>query len=200
MFLLKILNKPFLITNLTLLNLKKSLSRIINILIFIQDDALPFFMRWIFVITITNFYHLKGKINYFLWYCYLSVFENQKLIRYILSINLSITNTIINFNNIKGQPRFFYSAGMFQLQKKQKIRQPKAVVIILQTLLLKAKIFKTKPAAIHFNDLYIIYQSYLLKKLKQKIFVKLVVSHSYQSHNGCRLKKKKRLKIRTNTV
>jgi len=89
---------------------------------------------------------------------------------------------------------------MFQLQKKQKIRQPKAVVIILQTLLLKAKIFKTKPAAIHFNDLYIIYQSYLLKKLKQKIFVKLVVSHSYQSHNGCRLKKKKRLKIRTNTV
>lgn len=114
-----------------------------------------------------------------------------------MSIHLSSTNTIINLNNIKGQPRFFYSAGMFQLQNKQKTRQPKAIITILQTLLLKSKIFKTKPVAIHFNKLFFNYQSYVFKKLKQKIFIKLVLNRNYQSHNGCRLKKKKRLKIRT---
>jgi ribosomal protein S11 len=107
------------------------------------------------------------------------------------------TNTLINVNDIKGNPKFFYSAGMFKLQKRQKIRQPKAIFTILRALLLKSKIFKTKPVAIHFNNLFFNYQSYILKKLKQKIFAKLIISYIYRPHNGCRLKKKKRIKIRT---
>lgn len=88
---------------------------------------------------------------------------------------------------------------MFNLQKKQKIRQPKAMILILRALLLKSKIFKTKPVAIHFNNLFSNYQSYIFKKLKSKIFIKLIVSYTFSSHNGCRLKKKKRIKIRTRT-
>jgi len=80
---------------------------------------------------------------------------------------------------------------MFNLQKKQKIRQPKAMILILRALLLKSKIFKTKPVAIHFNNLFSNYQSYIFKKLKSKIFIKLIVSYTFSSHNGCRLKKKK---------
>lgn len=88
---------------------------------------------------------------------------------------------------------------MFNLQKKQKIKQPKAIIMILRALLLKSRIFKTKPVAVHFNNLFFNYQSYIFKKLKQKIFTKIVISYIFTSHNGCRLKKKKRIKIRTRT-
>lgn len=88
---------------------------------------------------------------------------------------------------------------MFNLQKKQKTRQPKAILTILRALLLKSKILKTKPAAVHFNNVFFNHQSYVFKKLKQKIFAKLVTSYLYGAHNGCRLKKKKRIKIRTRT-
>ena len=100
-------------------------------------------------------------------------------------------------NNINGSPKWFYSAGMFNLQKKQKTKQPKAIITILRALLLKFKPLKTEPVALHFNNLFFNYQSYIFKKLKQKIFIKFVMNYSCSSHNGCRLKKKKRIKFRT---
>ena len=152
-----------------------------------------------FLFVFINFYNLKMKADYFVSHIHISFFNNHKLISYIININLSPTNTLININNIKGITKFFHSAGMFNLQKKQKIRQPKAVIIILRALLLKSKIFKIKPAAVHFNNLFFNYQSYIFKKLKRKIFTKLIISYIFGSHNGCRLKKKKRIKIRTRT-
>ena len=137
------------------------------------------------------------KTSYFISHIYFSCFNNQKLISYVININIFTTNTLINMNSIKGDPKIFYSAGMFKLQKKQKTRQPKAIFTILRALLLKSKIFKTKPVAVHFNNLFFNYQSYILKKLKQKIFAKLIISYIYRPHNGCRLRKKKRIKIRT---
>jgi len=139
------------------------------------------------------------KINYFISYINISFFNNQKLVSYVININLSSTNTLININNIKGTPKYFYSAGMFNLQKKQKIRQPKAIIIILRAVLSKSKIFKTKPVAVHFNNVFFNYQSYIFKKLRRKIFTKMVISYIFDSHNGCRLKKEKRIKIRTRT-
>jgi len=147
----------------------------------------------------TNLYNVKVKINYLISFLYFSFFNCQKLISYVINVNLLTTNTLINVNTIKGNPRFFYSAGMCNLQKSQKTRQPKAIITILRVLLIKTKLFKSKPVAIHFNNLFFNQQSYILKKLKKKIFTKLVASYTYYSHNGCRLKKKKRVKIRTRT-
>jgi ribosomal protein S11 len=149
------------------------------------------------LLVFANLYTLNIRINFFISYIYLFFFKNQKLVSYIISINLLSTNTLVNVNNINGNPKLFYSAGMLNLQKKQKIRQPKAIITILRALLLKLKIYKTKPVAVHFNNLYFSYQSYIFKKLKQKTFTKLVVTYNCSSHNGCRLKKKKRIKIRT---
>ena len=50
---------------------------------------------------------------------YFSFVNNQKLLSYVININLSLTNTLINVNDVNGNPKFFYSAGMFNLQKKQ---------------------------------------------------------------------------------
>lgn len=152
-----------------------------------------------FLFFFLNLYDLKYKTDYFISYIRIFFFNNQKLINYILNIKLSLTNTIININDIKGNPKFFYSAGMFNLQKKQKIKQPKAIITILRALLLKFRIFKTKPVAIHFNNLALNHQSYVFKKLKRKIFTKLFINYVFRSHNGCRLKKRKRIKIRTRT-
>jgi len=94
---------------------------------------------------------------------------------------------------------FFILQGCLIYKKTQKVRQPKAIIIILKALLVKIKAFRTKPVALHFNNLFFNHQSYIYKKLNQKIFIKLVTSYNYHPHNGCRLKKKKRIKIRTRT-
>jgi len=194
MLLLKIANKSFFLHNLINHNYIKYLFHNIKILEFIKEDTFSYYVQWLFLFMFTNLYNLKVKMNYFMSYMSLSFFNHQKLISYVININLSSTNTLINLNDIKGNPKFFYSAGMFNLQKNQKTRQPKAIITILRALLSKSKIFKTKPVAVHFNNLFFNHQSYIFKKLKQKIFIKLVTSYKYGSHNGCRLKKKNGLK------
>lgn len=197
MLLLKIVNKSFFLHKLATYDYTKNLFRNIKILKFVKKESFSFFVRSLVLLIVANIYNLKMKTSYFISHIYFSCFNNQKLISYVININIFTTNTLINMNSIKGDPKIFYSAGMFKLQKKQKTRQPKAIFTILRALLLKSKIFKTKPVAVHFNNLFFNYQSYILKKLKQKIFAKLIISYIYRPHNGCRLRKKKRIKIRT---
>jgi len=196
---LKIANKSSFSSNLINQNYFKHLFSKIKILKFIKKETFSFYLSWLILFTFTKLYHIKTKLNYFTSHILFSFFTHQKLISYIININLSLTNTLINVNDIKGNPKFFYSAGMFNLQKTQKVRQPKAIIIILKALLVKIKAFRTKPVALHFNNLFFNHQSYIYKKLNQKIFIKLVTSYNYHPHNGCRLKKKKRIKIRTRT-
>ena len=199
MFLLKITKKLFFSQNVITYNHMKYLSHAVKILEFIKKDSFSYYARWLLLFIFTNLYNIKMKTNYFISSLYFTFLNNQKLISYVISINLSRTNTLININNIKGNPKFFYSAGMFNLQKTQKIRQPKAIITILRALLTKSKLYKFKPVAVHFNNLFVNHQSYIFKKLKRKIFTKLITGYIYRSHNGCRLKKKKRIKIRTRT-
>ena len=199
MLLLKIAKNSFFSHNTITQNYIKHTSHVIKALGFVKDDTFSYYAQWLLLFWFTNLYNLKTKANYFISYVYSSFFNNQKLLSYVINISLSSTNTVINVNSIKGNPKFFYSAGMFNLQKTQKTRQPKAIITILRALLLKSKVLKTKPVALHFNNLFFNHQSYIFKKLKQKIFVKLVTSYLYGSHNGCRMKKKKRIKIRTRT-
>ena len=197
MFLLKIANKSLSSSDLSIYNYSKYILHNIDILQFAKKEAFSFYLRWLFLLFIVNLYNLKIKTNYFISYIYFSFFNKQKLISYIVSIKLLTTNTFVNVNNIKGNPKFFYSAGMLNLQKLQKTRQPKAAITLLRTLLLKSKSFKQKPVAVHFSNLFSNHQSYVFKKLSQKIFAKLAISNNSKPHNGCRLKKKKRIKIRT---
>jgi hypothetical protein len=70
---------------------------------------------------------------------YFSFVNNQKLLSYVINISLSLTNTLININNTNSNPKYFYSAGMFNLQKKQKTRQQKAIITILRALFITIK-------------------------------------------------------------
>jgi ribosomal protein S11 len=199
MLLLKIAKNSFFSSNAITPNYIKYSLHNIEVLDFVKEETFSYYVRWVLLCAFTNLYNLKIKINYFISYIYFSFFNNRKLISYVINIKLSSTNTIINVNTIKGNPKFFYSAGMFKLQKTQKTRQPKAIITILRALLLKSKFFKTKPTALHFNNLFFNHQSYIFKRLKRKVFAKLITSYLYRPHNGCRLRKKKRIKVRTKT-
>ena len=197
MFLLKIVNKSFFSPNFILQNYITYLLHKTTIIEFIKKEVISFYLSWLIVSVYIKAQALKNKTNYFISYLYTFFFNRQKLISYIINIDLSLTNTFINVNTIKGSPNSFFSAGMFNFQKKQKIKQPKAIITILKALLLKFKIYKFKPVALHFNNLFFKQQSYILKRLKQKVFIKLIRCYNYYPHNVCRLKKKKRIKIRT---
>jgi hypothetical protein len=56
---------------------------------------------------------------------------------------------------------------MFNFQKKQKIKQPKAITTILRALLSEFKICKTIRFALYFNNLFFNQQAYILRSLKQ---------------------------------
>ena len=143
MLLLKIVNKSFFLHKLATYDYTKNLFRNIKILKFVKKESFSFFVRSLVLLIVANIYNLKMKTSYFISHIYFSCFNNQKLISYVININIFTTNTLINVNSIKGDPKIFYSAGMFKLQKKQKTRQPKAIFTILRALLLKSKIFKT---------------------------------------------------------
>lgn len=197
MLLLKITNKSFLSFNLITQQYIKYLFYKTEILKFLKKKTLSFYLCWLILFTVTRLNNIKLKTTYYISHLLFFFFNKQKLISYIVNICLSPTNTLINVNSIKGNPKFFYSAGMFDLKKKQKIKQPKAIITILRALLLKSKTVKTKPVALHFNNLFPTQQSYVFKRLKHKMFIKLIMSYKNHPHNGCRLKKKKRVKLRT---
>ena len=199
MFLLKIINKPLSPSSLISQKRINYFFHKIKILEFIKKEIFSFYSSWFILFVYSRSYALKKQTNYFISFLYTSFYNHQKLVGYVINISLSLTNTFINLNTIKGNPRAFFSAGMFNLQKKQKTKQPKASITILRALLSKFKNCKLKPVALHFNNLFYNQQSYILKRLKQKVFIKLIMSYNYSSHNGCRLKKKKRIKMRTRT-
>jgi ribosomal protein S11 len=121
----------------------------------------------------------------------------ENLVSYIININLSPTNTLVNVTDINGNPKISFSAGLVKLTKKQKKAQPMALINIFKVLLLKAKFLENKPVALHFKNTKIFYESLIIKMLKERLFIKSVHSHNLSPHNGCRPKKLKRIKRRT---
>jgi|AntRauTorckE5430_2_1112549.scaffolds.fasta_scaffold00054_23 ribosomal protein S11 len=128
--------------------------------------------------------------------------HNSKLtknnsVSYIININLSPTNTLVNVTDVKGKPKVSFSAGLIQLTKRQKKTQPMALISIFKVLLLKARFLKDKPVALHFKNTKVFYESLIVRVLKDRLFIKSVQSYNLSPHNGCRPKKLKRIKRRT---
>nr|YP_010377286.1 ribosomal protein S11 [Odontella aurita]QYB22935.1 ribosomal protein S11 [Odontella aurita] len=115
-------------------------------------------------------------------------------IHYIVNVNLTYTNTFINITDIKGNVKICYSGGSVKLKSKQKIKQPTAILTLLKQLIINAKFLTNNSLAIHFKNTRTNYESYIIKLLIQKFYVKSVKSYNFQPHNGCRPKKIKRLK------
>ena len=123
--------------------------------------------------------------------------EKKNLIHYIININLSPTNTLVNVSCVNGNPKMSFSAGFVDLTKRQKKIQPMALIKIFKVLLIKTKFLKNKPVALHFKNTKTFFESLIIKALKDKLFIKSVLSYNLSPHNGCRPKKIRRVKRRT---
>ena len=121
----------------------------------------------------------------------------QNLISYIIKINLSKTNTLVTITDILGAKKKTFSAGSVGLTKKQKKKQPMALIKIFKILLFKSKILHKKTVSLEFNNTKPFIENILLKMLKSILFIDSIKRYSLRSHNGCRPKKLRRFKKRT---
>lgn len=122
---------------------------------------------------------------------------NQNTIRYVINIISFSSNTIINVTDVNGTVLVSISEGSIDLSKDSKKSQRTSVLKILKVLLAKAGFIKNKAVAVNFKNVKRYQESFFIKVLKPKIFIKSVQSFTLLPHNGCRPRKLKRRKFRT---
>ena len=115
-------------------------------------------------------------------------------IYYILNISFLKTNTTVHFSDMKGNVKFFYSAGNLNLKGKQKIKRKTVIGQLIKVLFKKISFLKKKPIALHLNNVKF-YKRTITKQLKKVFFIKVIKSFNLISYNGCRKKKIRRKKF-----
>jgi ribosomal protein S11 len=121
-------------------------------------------------------------------------FKPKNLIKYIISINLLEKNTFLNVTDIRGNLKFFRSAGFVELKGKRKIKQPLALNNLINSLKNKANFLYNKPVALHLTNVNFFSYKYIVSKLEIFFFIIFIQVFDSKPHNGCRPKKIKRKK------
>ena len=119
-----------------------------------------------------------------------NLYQNKKnnfIILYTLEIFFSNSNTYMYIYNLLGNLKFFCSAGRFFYKGKNK----KARILILTNIifiLIKKLKFIKKNLILRLKNTRT-KQNWIIKKLKNKNFVKTIICLNLYSHNGCKKKK-----------
>jgi ribosomal protein S11 len=139
----------------------------------------------------------KNQIKRFsLVHNYFFFLKPKNLIKYIISINLLEKNTFFNVTDIKGNLKFFRSAGFVELKGKRKIKQPLALNNLIDSLKNEAIFLYNKPVAVHLTNVNFFSFKYVVSKLEEKFFITFIRVFDSKPHNGCRPRKIKRGKKR----
>lgn len=123
--------------------------------------------------------------------------KEDYLVKYIIDVTYSRANTLLTVTDFLGTLKFFCSAGNLQYGgKKKKIRR---LVFrdFYKILVSKLKFLRNQPIALHLKNVDSD-KFWVLKRLKKKFFIKIVKTYSTYPYNGCRKKKIRRKKFRTN--
>jgi len=124
------------------------------------------------------------------------LYNQQDLISYIIHINFSESNTLLNVTDIEGLPKIMLSSGSVGLKGKQKRFQPTAVVKLLKVMFSRVKFIGEKPVAIHFTNARRYHILLAIKLLKKKVFIRTIRNYNLKAYNGCRPRKMRRMKQR----
>jgi len=121
--------------------------------------------------------------------------KEDYLVVYVIDILFSKTNTLLHVMDFSGNLKFFSSAG--SLNYKGKSKKARFVVIkeFYRVLVTKLKFLKNKPIALHLKNVGS-NKFWLVRKLKKKIYIKVVCSFDLYPYNGCRKKKVRRKKFK----
>ena len=121
----------------------------------------------------------------------------QNLISCIIKVNMTKTNTFLNVTNSKGDLKLSLSLGKLKLKKRQRATQPNTLVQLFKKMFLKARFLEGKTVGLQFQNVRPFNELFVIKTLKNKVFIKSLRSYNLYPHNGCRPKKLRRFKRRT---
>lgn len=124
---------------------------------------------------------------------------NNTFVMYIVDISFSKKNTLLHISDCSGNIKFFYSAGSFQQKGKAKTSRSIILRKFYRLLVSKLKFLKRVPIAIHFKNADS-NMFWFLKKLKNKLFITVVKHFNLYPYNGCRKKKIRRKKFKSNSL
>ena len=135
-----------------------------------------------------NFFLLNNRNNFLLK-------KNDVSVIYVVTIKFNSTNTRIYLSDVCGKIKNNYSAGTSDLQGKQKIKRFISFVTVLKQFLRETKSLYKLPIILHLENITKNYSiKRIIKLLKNNFTIVSIVSYNSKPHNGCRLKKYKRLK------
>ena len=123
-----------------------------------------------------------------LYYFEISIF-------YFININIFFTFNNVIYRNVI----LFYTAGSVNLTGKQKRRRIITVLRLFKLLYKNASFLFGKPIALHLNNVNR-NKFLIVKKLKQKFFIKLIREFNQIPYNGCRKPKIRRKKYKKKLI
>lgn len=135
----------------------------------------------------STLFSAKNKIN---------ILQEDYRVTYVLQISFTKTNTFFQVFQYDGTLIFFTSAGALGYTGKRKRSRSIIFKSFYKILMTKLTFLKGKTLAVHFKNVGF-NKVWMLKKLRKKLFVKIVRNYNLYPHNGCRKPKVRRKKIRT---
>jgi ribosomal protein S11 len=117
------------------------------------------------------------------------------LIKYVIDITFSKTNTLLHVTDCFGNLKFYVSAGKLQYFGKNK-KSRNVLQDFYKILVSKLDYLNNQPIALHLKNVNSS-KVWIIKKLKKKLFIKSVKIFNSYPYNGCRKKKLRRKKFRT---
>merc|ERR1711862_14107 len=137
--------------------------------------------------------HFYQSLHFFLSNNCLSKYKKDFLVSYIIYFCFSLSNTILHISDASGNLKLSCSAGIIDLQGKQKVVRRLALTRFFNILFLaKSRFLKKNPVALHFKNVNGSNKFLIVKKLKKKFFIKTIKTFDLDAYNGCRKKKERR--------
>jgi ribosomal protein S11 len=124
------------------------------------------------------------------------IFDQEYYIAYIIDISFLQTNTFLSVMDSSGKLKYSCSAGSLKYKGKAKRNRFKVFKSFFKLLASKLTFLKNKPVALHLKNVRN-FNSWIIKQLKKKVFIRLVREFNLYPHNGCRKPKVRRKKFRT---
>lgn len=117
-------------------------------------------------------------------------FNKKSLIKYMLNINLSNSNSIFSVTDKNGNFKAHYTSGLLGYKGSQKNKKY-TIINILKNLIYNFKFLKKESVIVKYKGIRR-HNKLITKKLKEYLIIKAISYDNVMPHNGCRPRKKKR--------
>jgi ribosomal protein S11 len=115
----------------------------------------------------------------------------DNLIKFIITITFTKSNTYIHISDYLGKLKYFFSAGFLTFKGKKKKDRRIVLKSVLKKFRTSLKFLQSQPIALHLKNVGL-NKFWIIKNFKQMFFIKLIKNFNLYAFNGCRKKKIRR--------